>query len=70
MGEYTVTIPRHNDHVTRAYAADRARRIAEAEGICVSGEPKIHVRRSFPPLIGPRKAYVVTFVDATRIGER
>ena len=69
QGADTVTVPRHNGHFTRASATNRARRLAEEEGVVVSGDPNIHVRRSFPPLIGPRKAYTITVTDATRVGE-
>ena len=65
MGVYRVSIPRHNGHVSRDYALRRALQIAQADRVEVSGDPIIRTRRALP-LIGSRRAYIVTFPTATR----
>jgi hypothetical protein len=65
MGTYIVSIPRQG-HVTRGSAIRAARECATKDRVRVAGTPKIRARNSPIPLIGPRRAYVVTFPSATR----
>jgi hypothetical protein len=53
--------------MTRAAAIRRAERAAYRDLIEVQGHPEVRVRRYPIPVVGPRRKFVVTFGDATRL---
>ena len=53
--------------MTRAAAVRRAERAAYRDLVEVQGPPVVHVRRYPIPIVGPRRKFIVTFSDATRL---
>ena len=67
MGTYTVSIPVQRGRLTRGEAIRKAVQVADEEHIYVDGTPSIRVKHAVIPLIGPRREYVVTFPQASRV---